>query len=345
MHARLFSAALAILIAGAAPAIARDLTVAVRGEAMQAAIVDAYVRPFADVTGIGTTATAWDGGIDVLRDRLKSTDNIWDLVMADPDELATGCAEGLFEKTDWAAVGGKNHYQPWGATDCGVGATLTNLVLAWDKDKLPVTPTWADFWDIAKYPGKRGLKKSVRGALEIALLADGVAPADVYKTLGSKDGVERAFQKLDQLRPYIVWWQTGAEAARILGSGDVLMTSAPSGAVVTAARQDNRNFGIQWMSSLYDVLNWAIPKGSPNLKAAQQFLYFTGLPAIEARLLRGSGLVGAAHSLNEGLPPDLQAISPSNPPNIAAALREDTAFWHENLAKLGPRFDAWLVKQ
>ncbi len=345
MHARLFSAAVAILVAGAAPAAARDLTVVARGDGMQAAIVDAYVRPFADVTGLGAAAATWDGGIDALRDQLKSAENAWDLVMADPDELAIGCAEGLFEKTDWAAVGGKSHYQPWGVSDCGVGATLNNVVLAWDKDKLPVTPTWADFWDIAKYPGKRGLTKNVRGALEIALMADGVAPADIYKTLSGKDGVERAFQKLDQLRPYIVWWQTGADAARILGSGDVLMTSAPSGAVVTAARRDSRNFGIQWTASLYDVLSWAIPKGSPNLRAAQQFLYFTGMPAIEARLMRGSGMVGAAHGLNEGLPLELQAISPSNQANMAAALREDTAFWHDNVAKLGPRFDAWLAKQ
>ncbi len=134
-----------------------------------------------------------------------------------------------------------------------MGAVVVNTVLAWDKDKLPVTPTWSDFWDVAKYPGKRGLRKGVRGNLEIALLADGVAPGDVYKTLATNDGVDRAFRKLDQLKPYIVWWSSGAEAAHILSSGDVLMTSAPSGQIVTAAEKEHRDFGVQFANSLYEV--------------------------------------------------------------------------------------------
>ena len=44
---------------------------------------------------------------------------------------------------------------------------------------------------MAKYPGKRGLHKGVRGNLEFALMADGVATADVYKTLATSDGVDQ----------------------------------------------------------------------------------------------------------------------------------------------------------
>ena len=174
------------------------------------------------------------------------------------DELAAGCADGMFEKLDWSAIGGKDHYQAMAVSDCGVGAFVHNTVLAWDRDKFQATPTWADFWDVAKIPGKRGLAKSVRGALEFALLADGVAPADVYKTLATSDGVDRAFRKLDQLKPYIVWWQTPAEAAKILGSGDVLMTTTPSSVIVTANRGEKRNFGIQFAASLYEPRSWAM---------------------------------------------------------------------------------------
>ena len=78
------------------------------------------------------------------------------------------------------------------------------------------------------------------------MIADGVAPGDVYKMLVRHDGVDRAFRKLDQLRPYIVWWQTGAEAAHMLVSGDALMTSAPSDRIAVAARTGPRNFGMQW---------------------------------------------------------------------------------------------------
>ncbi|MDR3533213.1 MAG: extracellular solute-binding protein [Rhodopila sp.] len=346
MLARTLLAAVALL---AAPALApcsafaspNDLTIVTRDESLQRAIQSAYVQPFTAVTGTSVQQQVWEGGIDTLRTQSKAQDNTWDLVLVDADELSTGCGEGLFEKLDWSAIGGKDHYLPPAVSDCGLGAVIVNTVLAWDKDKLPVAPTWSDFWDVAKYPGKRGLRKGVRGNLEFALMADGVAPGDVYKTLSTSDGVDRAFRKLDQLKPYIEWWSTETEAAHILASGDVLMTSAPSGQIATAADKDHRNFGLQFTASLFEMQSWVIMKGSPSARTAQQFLYFTGMPAVELRLLRQSGEGGMAKGLNEGLSPELAAASPSNPANLGGALRIDAGFWHDNLPKLRQRFEAW----
>ncbi len=338
-HPRTLLAAAAILIAG--HAAAQDLTIVTRGEALRVPMREVFLHPFTLSTDIPVRHEMWEGGIDVLRTQVKAPDNAWDLVQVDASELAVGCAEGLFEKLDWAAIGGKDHTMAAGVSDCGVGALLSNMVLAWDRDKFPATPTWADFWDVAKYPGKRGLRQGVRGTLEIALLADGVAPADIYKTLATNDGIDRAFRKLDQLKPYLVWWQTEADAVRILGSGDVLMTSAPSGRVVTANRGEKRNFGIQWAASLYEVQSWAIVKGSQELRQAQQALWFIGTTAIQARFLRLTGESGLARGINEGLPPEVAAISPTAQANIGAGMRVDTGFWNDNLAKLRQRFEAW----
>jgi putative spermidine/putrescine transport system substrate-binding protein len=181
----------------------------------------------------------------------------------------------------------------------------------------------------------------VRGNLEIALMADGVAPGDVYKTLSSGDGLDRAFRKLDQLKPYIVWWSTETEAAHILASGDVLMTSAPSGQIAVMAEQGHKNFGLQFAASLFELQSWVIMKGSPLLRAAQQFLYFTGMPAVEARLLQQSGDAGLAKGLNDALSPELAAMSPASAANLGAGLKIDAGFWHDNLPKLRQRFDAW----
>ena len=338
MLARVFMTAVALL--AACPSGARALTVAARGDAVESGIAEAYARPFTAATDISVKMESWDGGLDTLRTRLPEAG--WDLVELDAEELNAGCAEGLFEKLDWTAIGGRDHYTAMGATDCGVGAAVSNLVLAWDRDKLQAPPTWADFWDIAKIPGKRGLGRHVRGALEFALLADGVAPGDVYKVLASNDGVDRAFRKLDQLKPYIVWWQTPAEAAKILGSGDVLMTATPSRVIAEANRAEKRNFGVQFAGSLYEPRSWAIPKGAANLKEAAQFLYFTGSPAVEARLFRSVGAAGLAKGVNDWLTPEQLALSPTFPANAAGAIRVDNGFWHDNLAKLKPRFEAWL---
>ncbi len=342
MPARTLLVAVAMLVLCSAGASARALVVVRRGESLQHALWSHLLHPFAESTGLGVQEESWPGGLDTLRSHVKAADNTWDVVQVDPDELAFGCSQGLLQKLNWAAIGGKDHYLPPAVSECGVGATVNSTVLAWDRDKFPSTPTWADFWDVAKYPGKRGLYKGVRGNLEIALMADGVAPGDVYKVLSTADGIDRAFRKLDQLKPYIVWWKTPADAAHILGSGDVLMTSAPNAEIVLANKTQHRNFGVQFNGSLYSVLSWAILKGSSNLQQAAELLYFAGTPAIEAQLFRASGEAGLAKGANAGLSPELLQMSPTAPHNLDAAIRINNTFWHENLPKLQQRFEAWL---
>lgn len=343
IHPRTLSAAAVLLAATIAGASARDLTVVSRGEALNDATRKVFATPFAGAAAIPTQTESWDGGLDALRGQAKGADSVWDIVQVDAEELATGCNEGIFERIDWSAIGGRDHYFPAATFDCGVGAVVNTLVLAWDRDKFPGTPSWADFWDVAKFPGKRALPRNVRGNLEIALMADGVAPGDVYKTLGSSDGIDRAFRKLDQLRPYLAFWQDGAEAAHLLVSGDVLMTSAPAERVAAANRSDHRNFGVQWTGSLYEFLSWAVPRGAGNVRQALQFLYFAGTPAIQGQLVPVAGTGGLAKGANDLLAPDVAGLSPSNPTNLTAGLHIDAGFWHDNQAKLSQRFDAWLA--
>ncbi len=350
-------AAVALAILYVPVAWARDLVVATGGGPAQEAQRSILINGFATATGIVVRHAPRDGGIEELRSRkdaakdkdpankegTKDAPAAWDVVLARGDELQAACDEGLVEKLDWSAIGGKDHYLPPAVSDCGVGAGAYSYLLAWDKDKFPGTPGWADFWDVAKYPGKRGLRRSPRVNLEVALMADGVAPADVYKTLRTADGIERAFRKLDQLRPYVVWWQTDEEAARLLRTGDVLMTSATNVEVAQANQKEHRNFGMQWAGSLWTVDSWAILKGSPAQRQAAQFLYFAGDSAIQARLAAAAPYSGLAKGALEGLPPDVTANLSLAPANIQGALAADEAFWRDNLDKLQQRFAAWLA--
>ena len=334
-------ALLAVLMPGVV--WAQALTVVSTGGAYQAAQQQVYFAPFAAAGGVAVKDASWGGGIGALRTRGESGARDWDVVQVAGDELLLGCDEGLFEKLDWARIGGKDHYLPAGVNECGVGTIQQATVLAWDRDKFQATPSWSDFWDVAKYPGKRGLREGVRTNLEIALLADGVAPGDVYKTLRTDDGVERAFRKLDQLKPYVVWWRTPGDAARILASGEVLLTSAPNGAITAAARAQNRRFGIQWTGSLYAVESWAVIKATPRLDAAYQFLNFAGDPQRETALFALIPYPGLAKGATDTMTPDQLAVSPANPANQANGLKIDETFWRDNLDKLTQRFNAWLA--
>jgi putative spermidine/putrescine transport system substrate-binding protein len=339
MLLRAFLALGVLLGLSLAQAKARELTIVARGPAMQTAVQSVFVTPFTAATGIAAVAKSWTGG----QATLKTMTDQWDLVAVSPDEASSACSSGLLQKLDWSQVGGKDHYQVLGMTDCTIGATVFTEVLAWDRDKTSGTPTWADFWDVAKLPGKRGLRKGIRGNLEIALMADGVAPGDVYKILSTNDGVDRAFRKLDQLKPYIVWWQNPPGAAKILASGDVLMTSAPSDQIVMAADIGSRKFGVQWSDSLYEAVSWGVMKGSANVVQAMQYLYFSGTPAIQARMMDKYGLGGLAKGANELLPANVQALSPTWAGNLKSGLQLDNGFWQANLAKLQQRFDTWLA--
>ena len=159
-----------------------------RSPAQQKAQQDAFFAAFTAATGTPLRELTWTGGVSALRSHAEGGAHDWDVVAVSGGELLEGCDDGLFEKLNWAAIGSKEHYIPQAVSDCGVGLGITSVVLAWDRDKFGSVPTWADFWDVARYPGKRGLRRTARTNLEIALLADGVAPGDIYRVLRSDEG-------------------------------------------------------------------------------------------------------------------------------------------------------------
>ena len=192
----------AAAVVASASLSARDLTVVSWGGAYQDAQREVYFNPFTVATSIRLAEENWDGGVGTLRAKIQGGNNNWDVVQVESDELLLGCEEGLYEKLDWSKLGGKDKYLADAVNDCGVGAIVYSFILAYDGDKIKgdAPASWVDFWNVQKWPGKRALRKGPKTTLEIALLADGVAPGDVYKQLATEAGVERAFKKLDQLK-------------------------------------------------------------------------------------------------------------------------------------------------
>ncbi len=196
------------------------------------------------------------------RSRPPITAGIWFWSM--PTNCPTGCGEGLFEKLDWSAIGGKDHYMPQAVSDCGLARSSPPPCWPGTKTSCPsrrpgrISGTWRNI------PASAVCAKGCAATWNSRCMADGVAPADVYKTLSTSDGVDRAFRKLDQLKPYIEWWSADAEAAHILASGDVLMTSAPSGQIATHGGARAQEFRPAVHRQPVRDESWAIMKGSPS---------------------------------------------------------------------------------
>jgi putative spermidine/putrescine transport system substrate-binding protein len=324
---------------------ARDLTVVSWGGALQDAQKVAFFEPFQAKTGVKMTDEAWDGGVGVLRAKIQGGNANWDVVEVESEELAIGCEEGLFEKLDFAKIGGKDAYLGAAVSDCGVGNILYDFILAYDGDKLKDGPkTWADFFDTKKYPGKRALRQGPKTNLEIALIADGVAPKDVYAVLKTPAGVDRAFVKLDSIKSDLIFWKAGAQPPQLLASGEVAMTSAYNGRISAANAKDKKNFKIVWDGALFTIDSWVILKGTPNLDAAYKFLDFAGKPEYQKDLPKSVSYGVTNKAATALVDPAYLADLPTAPQNMANVEPIDDQFWLENLDRLNERFNKWAAK-
>ncbi|WP_338029922.1 extracellular solute-binding protein [Gluconacetobacter takamatsuzukensis] len=292
---------------------AHALVVNSLGGALGSAQDKAFFRPFAAQKGFGILRYVWDGTPQPRT--AHGTGHAWTVALMEDSTVRAACMQGTLLR-----LGGA----PGSADACGVPALREGIALAWDRGRIPVAPHWSDFWNVVRYPGKRGLRKDPRSTLEIALMADGVAPADVYAVLGTPEGVARAFRKLSQLRPYIVWWTSPAESARIIGNGSVLMTSA-AGGEVAAAGTGQRDVGLQWEQSLDEGLSWGVAPDLDRaaLDRARSLLHFMAQPEQVARF------AGLYHAHPDG--------------SAAQPLPMDASFWQEHLPDLSRRFADWLA--
>jgi putative spermidine/putrescine transport system substrate-binding protein len=324
----------------ALPALARDLTVISFGRADRAALMAAYIEPFTKTTGIAVDALSYDGQVTELTQMVREGAPVWDLMQIESRTLQKGCQQGLFEKLDPARVPRAAELIPGALSECGVG------IFAWAQglvysDQLQNAPaSWADFWNIHKFPGKRGLRRSAKYTLEIALMADGVEAKDVYRTLATEAGVKRAFRKLGQIRDHVIWWEAAPQPGALLAAGWVSMSSAYT-LWSDPEQERNQHSHIVWNQSLYDVDSWAIPKGSPKLDDAYRFIDFASLPERQEALSERMAYGPTRRAAIELLPARLAGSLPSSTRNLAAALRVDTAFWIEHGDALEKRFNAW----
>ena len=325
-------------------AMARDLTIVSWGGAYQEAQRKVYFAPYMAATSSKLLEEEYNGEMAKIKAMVETKNVTWDVVQVESPELQRGCEEGLFVKLDWDKIGGKQQFIPAAVTTCGVGAIVWSVVLAYDADKLKQGPTsWADFWDVKKFPGKRALRKGAKFTMEIALLADGVTPADLYKTLGTPAGVDRAFKKLDQLKGNIQWWEAGAQPPQWLASGDVVMTSAYNGRIA-AANKEGKNFKIVWNGQVYAIDSWAIPVGSPNLSQAYNFIKFVSQPEYQKDLptyiTYGPTHVKAVAQV----PANIAVNLPTAPDNLKNSVANNTEFWVEHGVDLDERFNAWAAR-
>ena len=333
MSHRSFTAAAAMSLLAASGALAQEksVTIASWGGSYQEAQSKALFEPAAADTGIEVKQETY-GGMSDVRLQVQTDAVTFDIVASGSGSAARAAAEGLLEKLDYDVIDVSTFY-PTLYTDHCVGGDVFSTVYAWNTEEVGEEglQSWADFWDVEKFPGSRAYRGKVAGALEPALMADGVAPEDVYEVLSSEEGIERALDKIRELKPNIaVFWTSGAQHAQLMKDGEVAMTTGWNGRFDNAAK-DGAKVAYSFNQALLDYDCFAIPKGAPNRDTAMEFLSVISQPKYQANLphhITYGPTNKAAFEVAEIDEAILKAL-PSHPDNAALQLPVDLAWYAE----------------
>jgi putative spermidine/putrescine transport system substrate-binding protein len=305
----------------------------------------AYFRPFTSETQIPIKDTSYDGDYSDLKARLTG-DSPPDVVQVDAAALLRGVKEELFRPIDYSVVP-KDEMIPQAAHEFGVGTDVFSIAMGWNPSKFPKSSpppkSWSDFWDVKKYPGDRSLKKSPRFTLEIALMADGVAPKDIYK--GGKLDVDRAFKKLDQIKPHIkLWWTDAREPVTQLSGGQLAMAAARGEMLADAVHQEESAVEMTYNQGVISLEYWAVPKNARHPEQAMQLIAYANKSdrqATFATLLPLGPVNPKAVTHIEG---GFGRRLCSHPQNLSKQVFLDQQWWAEHEEEINQRFEKWLAE-
>ena len=352
-------ATLAVPSAGCGGPRRESLTVVSWGGSYAHAIDKGYLERFAAETGIEIRIEDYNGGLAQVRAQVETGNVHWDVVDLETADAVSGCDEGILERIDLATLPpgadgtpALEDFLPGSLFECAVGITFYSTVYAYNPERITgdAPATIADFFDLERFPGRRGMRRVPHANLEFALIADGVPLDEVYATLDTPAGVDRAFRKLDTVKDEVVWWEAGAQPPQMLADGEVVISTAYNGRIFNAQALEAQPFVIVWDGQILDVGPLGIVAGTPDLAAALALVRYATTAESMAAVghyiayspARRSGLPLIGRHAEVGI--DMNPHMPLYPENAARVLSNDWEWWSDHADEMNERFSAWLAR-
>jgi len=345
----LIAASAAVTAMAIAPVSAEPLTIVSFGGAYGAAQKEHMLDPWAAETGNEFLFEDYSGGVAEMKAQVEAGNVQWDVVDIEVIDLERACSEGYLEEIDFSilppgddGVDAMDDFIPEAlASECGVGNIVWSIVFAVNEENEgPQPETIEEFFNIEEFPGKRALRKRPQVNMEWALLADGVAPEEVYEVLSTEEGQARAFAKLDTIKDEIVWFDSWSQAPQLLNDGGAQMVQSANGRIFAAIEEGDAPFRIVWDSHVYDLDVWAIMRGTDQLEKALDFVAFatqsvplSGMQDVAYGPTRQSAQALLDESVKENLPTA----------HLDKGVKADGVFWADFGESLGERFNEWLL--
>lgn len=343
-----------ILLAGVSVAHAESITVFVGGGSYGDAQIEAFVKPFEEETGIEVNAVRsempfakWSMAVDT-----NTVD--FDVGVTSHSNGLMGYSRDYYIPIDYSIYDPKelegfapSLRHPW-----GIAGIVGAFVLSFNTETVPEDKrpkNWADFWNVEAFPGNRTLHAMVTPSytpLEEALLADGVAVEDLYPL-----DVERAFRKLDEIKPDIrKWWDSASEAMQLFNAKIVDMGINFDGRVATL-KHDGVPVDFTFNQAKYYGAFWAIPNGATNVSGAQKFIEFATRGKQQAAMAVISGYSPANTNAYEDIPEDVAQALVTSAGNIEQAYPLNAEWYAEvgedgksNAQRIMEMWNDWIIK-
>lgn len=319
------------------------IVVADPGAPWTEAFTMAYHEPFREETGIDTEAIAREHEpLAAIRSMVETEQYIWDVTVLTRASARILAEEDLLEDLNYEQPGiNTDEFLEDAILPYWMGVYVYASVMAYRNDALGDNgpQSWADFWDVEGFPGRRALRRAPQETLEQALMADGVAREDLYPL-----DLDRAFAKLDEIKPHVeVWWTSGAQASQLLQSGEVDMLPCWSNrhqAVIDTGTPAT----VVWNQGIYSMDGWVLPKGGPNTDVGQQWVAFVSDAERSAAWTEMATNGPVNQRSYDFIDEERAQLLPTYPENFELLVRQDDDWWNENQADTIERFEAWLLE-
>lgn len=290
------------------------------------AFKQAFGAPFEKVSGLKFVVDGSGPSIPKIRAMVESKSVVWDACdTATVASIVLGNG-GYLEPIDYQVVD-KAKIHPAFALQFGVANYMYSYVISYTKSKVPSAPqTWADFFDVKRFPGKRTMSKMPGGQLEAALLADGVPPERLFPL-----DVDRAIAKIRSIKDNIIFWESGAQSLQLFRDREVVMGNIWNTRAFLLLQDMRGDFAFTWNQGILNASAWNIPKGNPTGAAtANKFVASTQDPEQQVTLFKLMGYGPANPAAASLVPTDMKGLDPSQPENLKMQIPTDGAWWGAN---------------
>lgn len=307
------------------------------GGAYQEAEKVSYCEPFAKATG---ATVVQDGPMNVAKFRAMASSGTpdWDVVDITGGFLEVAAKDGLLEKIDPKLVT-LSRIDPRFVHEYGVGCIVWSYNLGYSTVAFSgETPkTWADLFDLKKFPGKRTLLDQPVASLEVALLADGVAPDKLYPL-----DADRAFKKLSEIKGQTVFWTTNSQSQQLFVDREVVAGIILNGRVYDAA-QKGAKIALSWEQNIQAVDYLVVPKGSKNRAAAMRLIDTMTVAENQAKVAAMIAYSPTNVEAYKSIDPKLEPWLCTTPENTKKGFVMSQLYWRDHLKDLTERWTAWKL--